>query len=154
MTEAAVKSGHVNALRESIAPDVRIGTFQKFTYRIVEIPGNDMILGDTGLVLKELGTRRFCFISEKGVEYSKVYLPVSKSQILVGECESNGGIDLNEVKLAIAGCSHEFFIGAGDTEENRALQCSIGMYAQVVDKVQLKELAYKGFLESIKTAAL
>ncbi|PSB57884.1 DUF4238 domain-containing protein [Chamaesiphon polymorphus] len=132
MLKEASKSGHIDGLRNSIAPQVKIDMYRNMKFSI-ERTFSDIPLGDSIVLFQLEGDESFKPISEKGDPIQAVYLPLSSNLVLVGQL-SNKTPDLSQLPKAIAQCSLEYFISSTKSDGNETLQAYIGESAHLISK--------------------
>ncbi len=143
LLKTAVKSGHNNALASCLNQlKPRADKYSQLNFEIKTWPDEDLILGDSAVLFKiESDLRPFRACVDKDQKVIQAFLPISRTQILVGSRDAdNSGFSSAEVKEAIARCSMEFFIGAAKTEENLSLTNTIGKEASIIGDEELESI--------------
>lgn len=135
MLKEASKSGHIDGLRNTIAPQVKIDMYRHMKFSI-ERTHSTIPLGDSIVLFQLEGDRLFKPISEKGDPLQAVYLPLSTNLVLVGQI-SNTTLDLSQLPKAIAQCSLEYFISSTNSNDNETLQACIGESAYLISESQM-----------------
>lgn len=137
---AASKTGHLNALAKSIAPDLRVEEYQRLIFSVVHVPTEDLILGDCGVIFHVSGSKAFKAFSEKKDDIIAAILPITPDRAVIG---SSGRYDFNpiEVRRAIARCSYEFFISNQRSIPNDRLVKTIGLDAAPLSQYEVNSIA-------------
>ena len=144
----AIKDGHLKLLRETIAPEIRVESYQRLIWSLEIIKDTDLILGDFGVLIEINGSRRFKTFWEKGDKVRNVYLPISGSHLVVGRADRNSKICPHLVLVnAIAESSREFFVSRSETEENKILSQNIGNNSKIISDEEVRKTAYQ-FIEN------
>jgi hypothetical protein len=136
----ASKTGHINALAKSIAPDPRVAGYQRLNFSIVTVPTEGLILGDCGVIFQVSGSKAFKSFSEKGDDIIAAILPITENRAVVG---SRGQYDFDPiaVRRAIARCSHEFFIAHQRSTVNDVLAKEIGLDSAPLTQYEVASIA-------------
>lgn len=136
----ASKTGHLNALATTIAPDLRIEAYQELSFIVVDIPTADLVLGDCGVIFHVSGPKPFKSFGEKKDDIAAAILPITAFRALVGFTEPYE-LDPTVLRRAIARCSHEFFISNQRTNENDQLVKEIGLDTAPLSRHQISSIA-------------
>lgn len=147
----ASKTGHLNALEKSIAPDVRVAKYQRLTFSVVHMPTEDLILGDCGVIFHVSGSKTFKSFSEKDDDIIAAILPVTANRAVVGST-AQYDFDPVDVRKAVARCSHEFFISDKRSSANDALVGEIGLDAAPLSRYEVNSIAQMALRQAEETA--
>lgn len=141
-----VKLGHVNVLKKSVSPEIRINLYKKMNYFIKKAPNNNLILGDSVILFNVDGKKRYKTFTNKEDDILKILLPLSSSQLLIGTVDENK-VNFDEIINEIASNSLEYFIAADENEKLLSLQRKIGNEAQLLTDMELENIASEIFSE-------
>ena len=136
MLKTASKSGHIKALRQSLAPQVKTDQYRNLRFHLARSTEAVLPLGDSMLVFQLNGERPFKPFFEKDDPLQAVYLPLSPSLVLIGSVDDNTP-DLAQVPLAIAQCSLEYFISHSRSDTIDDLHTHIGEFAHLLSEDQI-----------------
>jgi hypothetical protein len=142
MKEGA-KLGHLNALRKSLSPHVRIDLYAPLQFWVEEVPAQNVILGDSGVFFRVDRDDKFKPFVDKNVNVIAALMPISSSRILIGSKRGSFAIDPAELNHHIASCSFDFFIAAGSSDENCALQPLIQSEALPLSNAEIDAMVAK-----------
>jgi len=133
------KSGHIRALKASIAPNQRIQRYERLAYSVCETFDGSLILGDSAVLFGVQGSKPYKTFLDRDDILSVVVLPLSSTRALVGgrECVSVLPPDLPQV---MARCSLEHFIAAEKSEANNLLKDKIGEDAAPLTRAEMEEI--------------
>lgn len=133
------KSGHIRALKESVAPEVKAQEYKDLVYIVKEVPEGGLILGDSIILFQVEGLRSFKTFLEKRNILNAVLLPLNSRKFLVGTRDS---FSISEQLLpeAIARCSLEYFVAEEESDTNRSLQEKIGEDASPLTRAELEDI--------------
>lgn len=134
------RSGHVSALKEELVPQARVDLHRHLRYMVASVPEEDMVLGDSVVVYRIEGPRRYKPFIDKGDVVTSVYLPLSATKVLLGSTAWSAEPPA-ALPLEIARCSLEFFISAETSRDRTALVTQIGENAAHLTKAELDEIA-------------
>lgn len=134
-----VKSGHIEALKQTTPPEVRIQRYKKLAYRILSVEDNLLVLGDSAVLFHVEGSKPYKVFFEKDDVLRGVFLPLSPHTLLVGSC---GGLSpsVSDLRQAIARHSLEYFIAHENSADNNLLREQIGEEAYLLTKEQMEEI--------------
>jgi hypothetical protein len=134
-----VKSGHIEALKQTTPPEVRIQQYKKLAYRILSVEDNLLILGDSAVLFHVEGLKPYKVFFDKDDVLKSVFLPLSPHTLLVGSC---GGLSpsVSDLRQAIARHSFEYFVAHENSAENNLLREQIGEEAYLLTKEQMEEI--------------
>ena len=141
----AAKTGHIRALKNAVAPAIRIQRYDSFSYALVDIVDGDLILGDSAVLFHIEGATPYKALFDKGEVIKAVFLPLTPGRILVGACESFNSLPPG-LRQALAHCSLEYFIAAQKSEANSLLKEQIGEDAAILKQEELEEII-SGFMK-------
>ena len=139
MLRDAAKSGHVRALKETVAPKPRTDRYKTLEYSVVEVTDESLILGDSPVLFRVQGPRPYKTFLEKDDDLSAVVLPLSPQQVLIGSNRCLGAPP-SGLCQATARCSLEYFIAAERSEANILLGDMIGEDAVLLTRAQLEQI--------------
>ena len=124
---SAIKKGHVKALREPNANEVRNEKYHKLRWMLYVFAGDDLILGDCGVIFEVDSPRVYKTFWENSDKLKRVFLPISGKHLVIGsQIIENPSLELKVINRAISECSREFFISKNKTDDLKNLQSSIG----------------------------
>ena len=135
----AVKSGHLGALRKGIAPVAKTDRYRDLAYTVIDVSGEDLILGDSILLFHVDSSRIYKTFLDKGDSLKGIYLPLSPRRLLVGT-PSETWSRPSGLRDPIAHCSLEYFIAHDDTPANRLLAEHVGESAALITTAELEEI--------------
>ncbi len=134
----SIKSGHVRALMETIAPESKVNRFIELQYRVVDSSEVSLPLGDSMVLFHVSGERSFKPFYEGKDELLAVFLPIAPHRVLVG---SKGLYDFEFTRLRreIASSALEHFISSEPPQEYGDLPPLIGenAYLLSIDQVEV-----------------
>jgi hypothetical protein len=135
----AAKTGHIRALKKSIAPEPKFDRYKALFYSIEAATDSPLILGDSIVVFSVEGEKPFKSYLDKDDFLNAVYLPLGLDKVLIG---TRPGFDggQNCLAEAIAGCSLEYFIASECSERNDSLKNRIGIDAGIITQEELETL--------------
>lgn len=142
-----IKQSHINSLKKSIAPKVRINFYNKFDYYVKEFPQKKLILGDSPVLFKVNKENPYSTFTYKDTEILAIFLPLCNDKLLVGMRNEVINID-NKLPEIIAKTSMEYFISAENSEENIQLQQMIGENARLISHDEIENIVKDTFLIS------
>jgi len=138
--ENAAKSGHIRALTKSLSYEARAERYAHLTYRIADYPEDRLILGDSAILFEvDRPTRRFKAFLDKDDPLIAVFLPLDPRTALVGARDNLCAPPLG-LPEAIARCSLEYFVAAGDSPAIRLLAQHIGTDALPLTTAELEAI--------------
>lgn len=126
--EEQVKSAHVRALKQSIAPQKKVKMLSNVRYAVCHSNEGSLILGDSVVCFKVDGDRAYKTFLEKKDSLKALYMPLDSNSTLVGSKGELASIPEN-LREILASCSLEHFIAAENSKENKALQNMLGTNA-------------------------
>lgn len=134
-----VKSGHIEALKQTTLPEVRVQRYKELAYRILSVEDNLLILGDSAVLFHVEGPKPYKVFLEKDNVLRGIFLPLSPHTLLVGSC---GGLtpSVSDLRQAIARHSLEYFIAHENSAENNILREQIAEEAYLLTKEQMEEI--------------
>lgn len=140
MIAGAIKSGHIQTLNESIAPQKRVNRYSGLGYSVQNYLDANLPLGDSIVLFHIAGQRKFKPFLDKSDELIAVILPLSSGQYLLGtNCEVN--IEhYSDLALEIARCSFEYFISNESSERTKKLQSEIGVNSHWLPSKEVHKL--------------
>ena len=147
MTTQATKSGHIEALKQGIAPEAKAERYSSLIYAIIPNTERDpLILGDSIVLFQVDGAKPYKPYLEAKDKLVAVYLPIDSDQVLVGTQQGRATFPA-DLRREIARCSLEHFIAPENTEANQALQGSIGSAATLLTEEESKALVERAIRE-------
>jgi hypothetical protein len=149
----AAKKAHLNALRKSISPEIRIEQYQQLNFCIQAVRANNLILGDCGVAFHIERTDAIRPFVDKDEVVIAAILPVAPSRAVVGK---NAKYDFNpdKVRIGIARSSLEFFVAAEESDTNKAMMTEIGLDALPISKQGLSEIISEIMEQELLKAAV
>jgi Protein of unknown function (DUF4238) len=136
MLKDSLKSGHIDGLKNSAAPKIKVDLYKKMKFSVVKKHKNYFPFGDSIIIFELDGERAFKAICDKDDLIKAVYLPLASDLILVGQFTSENP-NLLHIPMAIAQCSLEYFISSTKNNTNQNFQTHIGEYAHLLSKEQI-----------------
>lgn len=110
----SIKTGHINSLKKSVAPEARIQVFEQFGWSIQECDF-DLILGDSATIFESVRRDTFVPFCDL-VDMKTVLLPISTRQLLIGSQDPGVQITVTDnINQALARCSYEQFVASTNT---------------------------------------
>jgi len=137
--EKAAKTGHIKALKKSVSPEVRIKRYKDLMYKLVDVPENDLILGDSVILYHIEGPRPYKAFVDKDDYLIGVILPLTSRRLLVG-ARNEFDVSRHNWPEAIARCSLEYFIANKYSGANCLLQGHIAKDAAPLTRAELEEI--------------
>lgn len=138
----ASKSGHIKALTQTIAPNVKVYRYETLNFKVEVSEETGLPLGDSAVLFHVDAAREFKPFIEKDDVLVAVILPISSTQVLVGS-EKDYKIDLSVLPHAIAVSSLEYFIVSEASPENEDLSTFISENAHLLTMSQIEKLIDK-----------
>jgi hypothetical protein len=135
----AAKSGHIKALKGSIAPEVRVQRYVPLTYTIARTAKTPLILGDSVVLFEVDGPRHYKALLDRDDAFNAVFLPLDPERVVIGRREGFNGAPF-DLREAIARCSLEYFIAAESSPANELLRDQIGADAYLVEESEMEEI--------------
>lgn len=141
LLKRASKAGHLKALRESVSPKIRMNKYKDMNYEVIEIPEENLILGDS-IVFFNTEDKGYRVFLDKGQALSEVFLPISSNKFLIGFSKeiTTQGCALNKI---IAQCSLEFFIAKNESPSNDFLKAEIGKKAEMLSPDEIEDILFE-----------
>lgn len=137
--KAASKSGHIKALSQTLAPEIKVRLYANLNYRLAHSAEVPFPLGDAAVLFHIEGERAFKPFFDKDDILKAVLLPISPHHVLVGSAD-NYQPDLSGLTREIACCSLEYFIASENSLTNANLSESIGTNAHLLSKSQIEAM--------------
>ena len=135
------KLGQINALRRSIAPEIRVEVYRRLKFTVEEVTDANMILGDSAVIFL-VETNTYKPFLDKNDVVQALFLPVSSSRVVVGSRE-RFTFSSNELQHHVARCSYDFFVAAANSDTNRQLMAAIRSEALPLSDEAIDELVTK-----------
>jgi hypothetical protein len=135
----AAKSGHIKALKSSIAPEPRVQRYAPLIYTIARTVKTPLILGDSVVLFDVDGPRHYKALLDRDDTLNAVFLPLDPERVVIGRRESFTGVPF-DLREAIARCSLEYFIAAKSSPANELLRDQIGADAYLVGQSEMEEI--------------
>ena len=136
---ASVKQAHVDALRRSVAPDVRVQNYRKLPFHVVEVDSRDLILGDAAVLFHVQAEPHWKPFVDKEDELIAVYLPVTPHRVVVGSL-LGARTDPSTLRSEIVRTSAEFFISHRSSPLDSALLANLGEAATPLSDADLRNI--------------
>lgn len=137
--KGASKSGHIKALNQTLAPEVKVRLYANLNYRLAHSAEASFPLGDSAVLFHIEGERVFKPFFENDDILKAVLLPISPHHVLVGSADDYQP-DLSGLPREIARCSLEYFISSEASEASAHLSESIGVNAHLLSKYQIEAM--------------
>jgi hypothetical protein len=141
----ASKSGHVRALKRTIASELRVRRYEDLSYSVANSPDGSLILGDSVVLFSVEGPKPYKAFLDKDDTLTAVYLPIDSGKVLIGTRPGFASLQY-DLRAAIARCSLEYFIANEKTSPNESLQEQIGADAWPLTQEELEQI----FIEVIQ----
>lgn len=138
--ERFVKTAHQNALRKSVAPEVRADQYRHLRFKIETFPLDDLILGDSAVFFRVDAERSLKPFLDKDDEIVAVFLPLAANRVVVGSTLDAIDLSAAQVCSAAARTAHEFFIASKDSAANRELVAEIGCDSLPLTDAELADI--------------
>lgn len=137
--KAAAKSGHIRGLTSSIAPKARVETYASLRFRVVELPDQALVLGDSVVFFHVSGPRQLKPILDKDDVLKAVYLPLQRKRVLIGSAGdfTTLPIDLREAAVR---CSLEYFISSRNSLDDERLSAAIGSDSALLTIEEIEQI--------------
>ena len=149
MLTQTVKSAHIEALKQSIAPEAKVEKYRDLTYEIIPNMGKEpLLLGDSVVLFCVEGARTYKPYLDANDKLVAVYLPIDSTRVLVGAQQHHDTFPA-DLREAIVRCSLEHFIANENTEANRVLQGVIGTDASLLPHDEAKTIINQVIQESL-----
>lgn len=137
--KAAAKSGHIQSLRKTISPELRIRRYESLIYSVLGTSDNNLVLGDSAVLFLVDGSSPFKAILDSDDVINAIILPLTPRSALVGAGKGFSEIPAN-INRAIARCSLEYFIAAESSGANDTLKDQIGDDAYLLTQEELENI--------------
>ncbi len=137
--EKSAKSAHINLLRKNVSPEQRAQRYAALQYAVLELPGSGFVLGDSIVLFRVSGQRRYKAFPDKDDVLEAVFLPLSSERILMGAPGATFALP-PELKQGIARCSMDHFIASENTQDNRDLHIQVGEDAALATESEMEEI--------------
>ncbi|PYP87877.1 MAG: hypothetical protein DMG65_16370 [Candidatus Angelobacter sp. Gp1-AA117] len=138
MLKKSAKDRHLNALRQTLTPEVKKEHYKKLHYKL-EKCDSPLPLGDSMVFFKVDARKAFKTFFEKDDTLLAAFLPISPFTILVGSLDDYGS-DLSTLPLTIAHCSLEYFIASDRTAHFQDMIAEIGRDAHPLSQAQIASI--------------
>lgn len=148
----AVKTAHQSALQKSIAPEVRIANYERLTFHNVEIPGGNLLLGDSAVLFELTAKKNFKPFLDKDAEFIRVFLPIASDRVIIGGILPDD-VDEKLLRLGAARTALRFFIAAKNDEETVQLRAEIGADALPLSDSELNEIVMNEILKQLNPSS-
>lgn len=135
-----VKSGHIQALIKTLAPENKVNRFVTLRYSIKSTFEVLIPLGDSIVLFHVLGSKQLKPFLDKKDELIAVFLPLSPNHVLVGS-NINYIIDFSRLQREIVRCSREHFISTDSDAELEKLSPLIGENAYLLSHEEIEKIA-------------
>jgi hypothetical protein len=135
-----LKPMHLNPLRTSVSPPVRVDRLAALSWSIVELAPQNLILGDVG-VLRRRHDRGEYDIALDAAADDQLFLPLSHDRLLIGH---SGGhavqLDVESLNTAASELSIEFFVACRDSTRERQYHRRLGGRVESIFELMLGQL--------------
>lgn len=135
----AAKSGHIKALKGSIAPEARVQRYVPLIYTLAKTVKTPLILGDSVVLFEVDGPRHYKALLDRDDTLNAVFLPLDPERVVIGRREGFNGVPF-DLREAIARCSLEYFIAAESSPANELLRDQIGADAYLVEQSEMEDI--------------
>lgn len=139
MLKDAAKSGHIKALKSSVAPEPRVERYASLRYAVVKGLECPLILGDSVVLFHVEGPKPYKAFLDRDDTLSSVFLPLDPGRVLVGAREGLSGVHAG-LREAISRCSLEYFIATENSRPNELLRDQIGEDAALLTRAESEEM--------------
>ena len=141
VTTKAMKEGHIKGLTQSLTPEPRVEDYKSLRYLLYN-SSELLILGDICCLIEVEGERRFKSLNVDDDVIKNIFLPISKTQLLVGtSLPAIKRVNINILNETIARCSREFFICSEYCPVKQSLVCLLGSETGTYSKKEVEEMA-------------
>lgn len=142
-----IKGHHLESLTKTPMPPKRVEQLRGFCWRLVSVPSSTAVLGDVGPVRRLERDRAFQSLLSHEDEPQAVFLPLSPSQILVGEHQElrQRSFSVEDLNQGMARCSVEFFVSCRSTRKESRYAQVIGENAQLLTDEQVRDFEVNFF---------
>lgn len=134
-----VKSAHINALKQPIAPTMKTKILGDLNYAVSSLNRNSLILGDSIILFHVEGIRPYKTFLDKTDRLKAIYMPLDSDNVLVG-ASRNFTVLPDNLEEVLARCSLEYFIAADNSWKNQKLQASIGADACLLTDAEMRAI--------------
>jgi hypothetical protein len=110
-----LKASHIEGLINTTLPKQWVEAIEDWNWCLMIRDRGTFILGDVGPMFKVLGSALYKTIPSGLHEYEFGYLPISDTHLLVGFAEDLCDVDAEEINIASAAGSSEFFVSSRNT---------------------------------------
>lgn len=134
-----VKSGHIKALADTLAPESKVDRFKELKFQTISTDDIPLPLGDSIVLFHVSGKSHFKPFFEGKDELLGVFLPLAPHLVLVG---SNGEYDFEipRIRREIVSCSLEHFISSEPPTEHEDLLPFMSKNAYLLSNTQIKNI--------------
>jgi Protein of unknown function (DUF4238) len=134
--ELSIKVAHLDALAKSVAPDIRVEQYRALRFTVIDVPSNDLILGDSAVTFEINGRAMWKPFLDKDDDLRALYIPISGGRVILGTAVDHCA-DSATIRRETARTSHSFFISPLSSVQNVALAAVIGVAAQPLSEDDL-----------------
>ncbi|UUZ73312.1 hypothetical protein LP415_08510 [Polaromonas sp. P1(28)-8] len=146
LLQSAARSAQLRALRETIAPEVKVSRYSALRYQVLQASEQSIPLGDSVVLAKIDAPREYTTLVGSDDRLLALYLPLSPSAVLCGH-SPDFYPSLNELPLAIARCSLEYYVSHDCSPHLEQYQTRIAELADVLDDESVERLLTEAFDE-------
>jgi hypothetical protein len=138
----SAEDSQLKALDGPITAIARTSVLEQLTWSVVQVAGGDLILGDIGPVARGEGEP----LLESPLQFNSalpaaIYLPISSERLLVGQ-RAPGPLDpIDDINVASAELSRDFFVARCNGAREQAYHSSLGQRAEFMEPAEIKRLA-------------
>ena len=125
-TNKIARQGHIKALEQSLAPDLRIEVLKRFDWRTEPDPASGFVLPDCVAISSSEGASYRPLAYAGKDETDTIFMPLSHNRLLVGALGGAIGDVPQTVNKAFVVCSWDCFIARDRTPEFEQLVSKIG----------------------------
>lgn len=144
-----MKVAHVNALRRrSAEPVITRAGLAALRWRVQAV-SDPLILGDAGPMARFGDSDALVSLYQGGPSVKAVFYPLSPSELLVGAPDGSSVVvpPADELNIAMAETSSEFFIASQGTEREAGYAARIGLRPTVFDEERLRRSMLEGLAD-------
>jgi Protein of unknown function (DUF4238) len=145
--QGAVTAGQIGGLRRAIAE--RPVPPDDVVWSVMKTEPHVLILGDLAVIART--GNGYCHPMQPDAGLQAMLIPISHQHLLVGALEPKMGVvDPEEVNLASAQLSRDFFLASRNTERERRYQAQLGARAQFAGLSEmLTQIATESFRDEL-----
>ena len=139
----AFKESQNKLLSENLPPEPRVEHLMQLDWTVVACEDEPLILGDVGVVAGS-AAGELMHILRHDPELNSIYLPIATNRLLVGQRDGAPIATVQELNMASARLSREFFISA-DKNRHAQLQDQIGLDSILLPDDEIEQIMKDSF---------